>query len=191
MNLYILLGHPDSESFNGKILETYERAARKKGYQVRIQKIGEMKFDPILWKGYKLIQELEPDLKAAQENILWCDKWVIIYPIWWGSMPAILKGFFDRTLYSGFAYKYHKTGPFWDKLLKGHSAELITTCDAPKWWIWWQYRNSDLNSIKRATLEFSGIEPVQVKRIDRLRYRSQQEKEKILESLEQEITIQI
>jgi len=139
-----------------------------------------MKFDPILWKGYKAIQELESDLKTAQENILWCEKWVIIYPIWWGSMPAILKCFFDRTLYSGFAYKYHTTDPFWDKLLKGRSADLITTCDAPKWWIWWKYRNSDLNSIKRATLEFCGFKPVRVMRIDRLRYKNDLERNKIL-----------
>jgi putative NADPH-quinone reductase len=130
MKVYILLGHPDSDSFNGQIFETYCNELTKIGHEIKVQRIGEMKFDPIIWKGYKIVQELEPDLKTAQENILWCDKWTIIYPIWWGSMPAILKGFFDRTLYSGFAYKYHKNDPFWDKLLKGRSADLITTCDA-------------------------------------------------------------
>jgi len=180
VKIYILLGHPDSESFNGRIFQTYLSKALQYGHEVRHQQIGQMKFDPILWKGYKAIQELESDLKTAQENILWCEKWVIIYPIWWGSMPAILKGFFDRTLYSGFAYKYHTTDPFWDKLLKGRSADLITTCDAPKWWIWWKYRNSDLNSIKRATLEFCGFKPVRVMRIDRLRYKNDLERNKIL-----------
>jgi len=183
MKVYILLGHPDSDSFNGQIFETYCNELTKIGHEIKVQRIGEMKFDPILWKGYKIVQELEPDLKTTQENILWCDKWTIIYPIWWGSMPAILKGFFDRTLYSGFAYKYHKNDPFWDKLLKGRSADLITTCDAPKWWIWWQYRNSDLNSIKRATLEFCGFRPVRVKRIDRLRYKNESERNKILQDI--------
>ncbi|MFW5761753.1 MAG: NAD(P)H-dependent oxidoreductase [Cyclobacteriaceae bacterium] len=83
------------------------------GHEVRTQCLGDLSFDPILWKGYKEIQELEPDLKYAQECIKWSDKWVIIYPIWWGSVPALLKGFMDRTLYSGFAYKYHKGGFFW------------------------------------------------------------------------------
>jgi len=58
-----------------------------------------------------------------------------------------------------------------------------TTCDAPKWWIWWQYRNSDLNSIKRATLEFCGFRPVRVKRIDRLRYKNESERNKILQDI--------
>ena len=183
MKLYILLAHPDKESFNGKIFETYIQRAVELGHEIKTQSLGELNFDPILWKGYKVIQELEPDLKKAQEYIQWCEKWVIIYPIWWGNLPALLKGFIDRVLYSGFAYKYHTNDPFWDKLLKGRSAQIITTSDAPSWWIWWQYRNSDLNALKRATLEFCGISPVLVKRIDRLRYRSVQDREKILEEI--------
>ncbi len=169
MNIYILLAHPDSDSYNGKIADTYQQAAIAAGHSVKRQNLGDMKFDPILWKGYKTRQELEPDLLIAQQYILWCQHWVIIYPIWWGSVPALLKGFLDRTLYSGFAYKYHDKGPLWDKLLKGRSAQLITTCDAPWWWIWIMYRNSDTNMLKRAVLNFCGIAPVKIKRIDNVR----------------------
>ncbi|WP_138991072.1 NAD(P)H-dependent oxidoreductase [Larkinella sp. C7] len=176
MKIYILLAHPDSDTFNGRIADAYENEARRKGHEVRRQNLGEMHFDPILWKGYKTIQELEPDLKQAQENIIWCAKWVIIYPIWWGSVPALFKGFLDRTLYSGFAYKYHTDDPFWDKLLKGRSAHVITTCDAPWWWIWWQYRNSDINTVRRATLEFCGISPVRLTRIGRMKYLNDQDR---------------
>ena len=183
MKIYILLAHPDSDTFNSQIADAYAKTAQEKGHEVRIQKLGDMQFDPILWKGYKVIQALEPDLQQAQAHILWCEKWVIIYPIWWGSMPALLKGFFDRTLYSGFAYKYHEKGPFWDKLLRGRSGEIITTCDAPWIWIWWQYRNSDLNSVKRATLEFCGISPVKVTRISRVRFLKQAEREKWIETI--------
>jgi NAD(P)H dehydrogenase (quinone) len=165
MKIYILLGHPDAETFNGDIAETYYKAALAKGHEVRYQRLGEMKFDPILWKGYKEIQHLEPDLLTAKDNIEWCEKWVIIYPIWWGSIPALLKGFFDRVLYPGFAFKYHETGPLWDKLLKGRTGEVIRTCDAPGWWIWLAYRNSDINAVKRAVLQFCGISPVKTTRI--------------------------
>ena len=170
MKIYILLAHPDSDSFNGKLADAYEMKAKEKGHEVRRQNLGNLHFDPILWKGYKVIQELEPDLKEAQANILWCTKWVIFYPLWWGSVPALFKGFLDRALYSGFAYKYHKSGWVCDKLLKGRSAHIITTCDAPRWWIWWQYRNSDINTVKRAVLNFCGFSPVKVTRIGRVRY---------------------
>ena len=178
MKIYLLLGHPDKESFNGQIADAYCKTALTNGHEVRIQRLGEMTFDPILWKGYKGIQELEPDLKKAQENILWCNKWVIVFPLWWGAVPALLKGFIDRTLHSGFAYKYHKHDPFWDKLLVGRSAEIISTCDAPWWWVWWTYRNGDLNSLKRATLHFCGITPVKTTRISRVRFLNTEDREK-------------
>lgn len=183
MKIYILLGHPDKDTFNGQIAQAYLESAKQKGHDVRIQYLGDMKFDPILWKGYKSSRDLEPDLKTAQENILWCEKWTIIYPIWWGSMPAILKGFFDKTLQSGFAFKYRENSPWWDKLLKGRTADIITTCDAPNIWISWVYRNSDLHSVKTATLKFCGIKPVRAKRLDGMRHRTETERQKILESI--------
>jgi len=183
MKIYILLAHPDKDSFNGRLADAYENAAKNKGHKVRRQNLGEMQFDPILWKGHKIVQELEPHLKQSQENILWCNKWVIFYPLWWGSVPALFKGFLDRTLYSGFAYKYHTKDPLWDKLLKGRSAHVITTCDAPRWWIWWQYRNSDANTIKRATLEFCGFSPVKLTRISRVKYLTEQQREKSINKI--------
>jgi putative NADPH-quinone reductase len=180
MKVFILLAHPNTNSFNGALADAYEKSAKEHGHAVRRQNLGDMNFDPVLWEGYNKIQELEPDLKESQDNILWCEKWVIFYPIWWGSVPAILKGFLDRTLYSGFAYKYHDTGLFWDKLLKGRSAHIFTTCDAPAWWIFFMYRNSDVNMLKRATLNFCGIKPVKVTRIDRIRNRDKVQLSKIV-----------
>lgn len=68
MKIYVLLGHPDPESFNGQIAEAYKAAALAKGHEVRLQKLGEMRFDPILWKGYKVVQELEPDLQQVRKT---------------------------------------------------------------------------------------------------------------------------
>lgn len=170
MRIYLLLAHPDSVSFNGALADAYAEAALAAGHEVRRQNIGELTFDPILWKGYREIQALEPDLIAAQENIRWCERWVIFYPVWWGSVPGLLKGFFDRVLCADFAYKYHEKDPFWDKLLKGRSAHVVTTSDAPTLWLWLQYRNSDVNAVRRGTLEFCGFSPVRVTRIDRVKY---------------------
>jgi putative NADPH-quinone reductase len=169
MNIYLLLAHPDKESFNGKIADTYEAEALKKGHTVRRQNIGEMKFDPVLWKGYAEIQTQEPDLVEAQENIRWCSKWVIVYPVWWGSVPAIFKGFLDRALLPGFAFKYGEKDIFQTKLLKGRSAHLITTSDAPGLWLWWQYRNSDSNMMRHPVLQFCGFRPVRCTRIGRMK----------------------
>ena len=170
MKIYILLAHPDPESLNAALADTYQQAAVEKGHEVRRQNLGDMTFDPILRKGFKAPMELEADLKQAQDNLLWCDHWVIVYPVWWGSVPALLKGFLDRTLLPGFAFKYHSNSPVWDKLLKGRSAHLITTSDAPWWWLYFGYFNSDINTMKRAVLHFCGVTPVKTTRFSRVRF---------------------
>jgi len=187
MKIYLLLAHPDSGSLNAAFADAYELAALEKGHEVRRQNLGELRFDPILWQNDETAQALEPDLQKAQENILWCEHWVIFYPIWWGSVPALFKGFLDRTLYAGFAYEYHKTDPLWDKLLKGRSAHIFTTCDAPWWWILFAYRNSDLNMVKRAVLQFCGISPVKATRFFRVRWTEEQERKGWIEKVKRQV----
>lgn len=176
MNIYVLLAHPDKDSFNGKLADAYERQAILKGHQVRRHNLGELKFDPILWKGYKTLQEAEADITEAQQNILWCNQWVIIYPVWWGSVPALFKGYLDRVLLPGFAFKYHEKDPLWDRLLKGRKTEVIATSDAPALWLWLKYRNSDKHALVQAVLKFCGFSPVRFTRLARMKYRNEQQR---------------
>lgn len=131
--IFIFVGHPDNESTDYAFIESYARGARESGHEVRLTQLADLHFDPILHKGYKVIQELEPDLKKVQEDILWCDHFVIIYPIWWAGMPALLKGMFERIWMPGFAFRFHKEGLFkgllWNKLLKGKTVCVFVTMD--------------------------------------------------------------
>ena len=92
----VILGHPSEASLCGAIANAYLKGAQAAEHEVRFLSLGKLKFDPILRDGYNTIQALEPDLVAAQESIAWAEHIVFVYPIWWGSIPAILKGFFDR-----------------------------------------------------------------------------------------------
>jgi len=170
MRIYVLVGHPDRDSFNTALADAYCAAAVAAGHDVRRQHLADLAFDPILHHGYRQIQQLEPDLVEAQQNILWCERWVIFYPVWWGNVPALLKGFFDRTLIAEFAYRYHENDPLWDRLLKGRTAHIVTTSDAPALFLRFVYRNGDVDVVKRATLEFCGFSPVKVTRISPMRY---------------------
>lgn len=133
MKIFILLGHPNIEpTLCSHFADIYEKCARSAGYEVKRINIAQLQFDPILHKGYKVIQELEPDLRLVQEYITWCDHFVIIYPLWWSSAPSLLKGMIDRMWLPGFAFRFIKTPDGkttmgWNKLLKGKTARIIVT----------------------------------------------------------------
>jgi len=176
-NITIILGHPDSASYCASIATAYEQAAIAAGHEVRLFKLGELDFDPILHQGYKVVQPLEPCLVEAQEAITWAHHLVFVYPIWWGAMPALMKGFFDRAFLPGYAFKYRPNSQFWDKLLKGRSAHVFSTMDTPPWYFWLVYNMPGHHQIKRTILQFSGIRPVKITSFGPVRYASQQRKE--------------
>jgi NAD(P)H dehydrogenase (quinone) len=166
----VVLGHPDVGSYCASIASTYERAARDAGHEVRLIDLARLNFDPVLHQGYKEIQPLEPGLVEAQAAIQWAQHLVFVYPIWWGGMPALLKGFFDRAFLPGFAFRYRKDSQFWDKLLSGRSAQVFSTMDTPPWYFRFVYRMPGHNQIKRTILEFSGIKPVKITSFGPVRY---------------------
>lgn len=154
--VFILLGHPDSESMCCKLADAYADGARNSGNEVRRTNLGDMQFDPILHKGYKVIQELEPDLKKFQEDVRWCDHLVIVYPSWWSTMPALLKGLFDRVWLPGFAFKFLPSGLGWKRLLKGKTARVFVTSDSHPLLARFLF-GDNTNEIQDGILWFAGI----------------------------------
>ncbi|OHA28739.1 MAG: hypothetical protein A3G52_03610 [Candidatus Taylorbacteria bacterium RIFCSPLOWO2_12_FULL_43_20] len=165
----VFLGHPDKDTRSGTFADEYEAGAKSAGYEVRRVNIGDLQFDPILHKGYKEIQELEPDLKKTQEDIKWADHIALFYPNWFVSMPALLKGFFDRTWLPGFAFHF-KPGSYgsWDRLLKGKSADVFITMDAPPWAERMMFGDYS-NEIRKGIFGFAGIAPVRITKIGHMK----------------------
>ena len=129
-NITVILGHPDSNSYCGALAARYAEAAASAGHAVRFFKLGEIAFDPVLHHGYHQRQEHEPGLAEVKDAITWANHLVFVYPIWWGALPALLKGFFDRVFLPGYAFKYRPNSQFWDRLLTGRSAHAIVTMDS-------------------------------------------------------------
>ncbi len=160
--ILVFLGHTDKESMCGTIADTYESAAKSFGHSVKRVNLGELSFDPILHKGYKVIQELEPDLKKLQDDFRWAEHLVLIYPNWWSTMPAGLKGVFDRFFLPGFAFRMKKNSTYgWEPLLSGRSARVMITMDAPPMISRFLF-GDNVNEIRDGILEFAGFRPVEV-----------------------------
>lgn len=104
----IVYAHPYDGSFNHAILLKAQESLSGAGFEVRTEDLNKQNFDPVV-KAQGLAAHAgkgsaEADLEPYRQNILWADCLLFIYPIWWGGMPAILKGYVDRVFTGGFAY---------------------------------------------------------------------------------------
>ncbi|MFH1119163.1 MAG: NAD(P)H-dependent oxidoreductase [Bacteroidota bacterium] len=183
-NILIILGHPVKDTFSDSLRAAYSKGALESGAQIREIVLRKLNFDLNFSEGYRGNQELEPDLVKAQEDILWANHIVLIYPNWWSTFPALMKGFIDRTFLPGFAFKYRKGSLLWDKLLSDRSARIIVTMDTPPWYYWLVYRRPGHNAMKRGILGFCGIKPVRVTTIGSLKISSEKKREQWIARVE-------
>lgn len=183
--ILVLNGHPNRESFNFGIAAAYKKGAEEAGAEVRSINIADLNFNPNLQFGYKKRTALEPDLLQAWEDIQWADHLVWVHPVWWGGLPAMMKGFIDRLFLPGFAFQYRENSLFWDKLLKGKSARIITTLDQPGWYYALIYGRPSVNQLKRSTLLFCGISPVKVTYLGIIKTSDATKRDKWLQKIKQ------
>lgn len=168
-NIFVFCGNPVEGSLCAQFAERYAADASAAGHACRAMSVGAMKFDPNLRFGYHQRLDLEPDLLEAQDSIRWAEHLVFIYPTWWGSMPALMKGFVDRTFLPEFAFRYRKNSVFWDRLLAGRTARLIVTMDAPWWWDTIVNGATSRHTMAAPILKFSGVRPVRQTVFDQVR----------------------
>ena len=182
--ILIINGHPDKESFNFALAEAYKKGAKQSNVEIKEINIRELNFNPNLQFGYRKRTELEPDLLEAQDKLKWADHLVWIHPVWWGSVPAIMKGFLDRILLPGFAFNKRKNSLWWDKYFTGKTARIICTLDQPAWYYKWIYGNPSHNAMKKVTLEYIGVKKVGITAIGPIRLSKEEFRAKWLRKVE-------
>ena len=157
--ILIMNGHPDPESYNQALASAYESGAREAGHAVEQLRVSELNFDANLAHGYRQRSEWEPDLHTAWQKIQAADHLVWIFPLWWGFMPAKLKGLIDRLFLPGLAFAYadgQKQG-YPEPLLAGRTAHLITTLDYPVWFYRYVLGAPGTRVMRKLILAFVGI----------------------------------
>lgn len=143
MNILVINGHPDKKSFSASIFNEIIENLNKEKHKIETLNLAEMKFDPVLRFGYRERMKEDTEITYSQELIQWADHLIFIYPIWWSSMPSLMKGWIDQVFTPGVAYSSNRKGIFvlnfitgrqFKKLLKNKTADIITTSQGPSWW---------------------------------------------------------
>lgn len=159
LRVLVVLGHPRGEgSLCGALARRFEAGARAAGCDLRRLDLSTRDFDPNLTAPSPRAQALEPALAAARADIEWAEHLVFVYPTWWGTYPALMKGFLDRILQPGWAFEEIEGGTGFAGRLGGRTAELITTMDTPAPVQSLINKSPGRNAMARATLGFCGID---------------------------------
>ena len=159
--IYVLNGHPAATSLSRTFAEIYALAARGAGHEVRLTHLHDLAFDSdFSFGGYTQLKPLEPDLEQVLADMAWSEHFVLATPMWWGGLPAKLKGLIDRAFLPGRTFDTHdmKFG-LPAPMLGGRSARVILTSDTPGWFMRLAYKNALLWQLRRQILGFVGFKP--------------------------------
>lgn len=158
MHVLMIDGHPDENRLLGDLLDIYQAGLP---WDTRVARIAirDLDFDPVLHRGYDVVQELEPDLETAWQAMLMADHIVVAFPLWWGGEPAKMKGFWDRLLLPTRAFDTTE-GILPVGLLAGRSSDVLVTMGGPPLLLRTVLFDPIAHRMKRQVLGFCGISPV-------------------------------
>jgi len=165
MNILIIYTHPNHQSLNYSFLQKAIEGCRDNPQVTEIQVLDlyEAGFNPLLvFNEEKRRRNMhkDPELARYREQLLWADKLVFIYPIWWGRPPAMLLGYIDQLFSSNFAYQDRKNWPLPIGLLKGKSVVCISTMKGPAGYTLYWLNNAHKTIMRKALFHFVGIRKV-------------------------------
>lgn len=152
MNILLVYAHPEPKSLNGAIKNFTVKHLENTGHKVQVSDLYAMKwkaqldgddscmrldslrFDPYLDSQHAYSNGMQSqDIAAEQDKLCWADTIILQFPLWWFSMPAILKGWVERVYACGFAYGVgehsdkHWGDRYGEGTLAGKRAMLIVT----------------------------------------------------------------
>lgn len=182
--IFVVQAHPDAEHphYCHALAEAYIRGAESAGHQVKLVNLGALEV-PFLRSQADSDSPVCPQfVRDGQSNIEWAEHIVFVYPLWLGTMPALLKAWLEQVLRSGFAFKVDSKS--WGSQLKGRSAHIVITMGMPSVFYRWFFFAHSLKSFERNILKFCGIKPIRQTLIGSMSSIDDQSRKKWLERLE-------
>ncbi|MFF5995671.1 NAD(P)H-dependent oxidoreductase [Lysinibacillus sp. KU-BSD001] len=164
MRVLIVYTHPNHHSLNYAFLQSVLKGSHENPLiqDIQVLDLYEDGFNPILeFNEEKRRRDMhtDPKFEKYRKQLMWADKIVFIYPIWWGRPPAMLLGYIDQLFAANFAYR-DKGGWFTEGLLKGKSVVCISTMKGPVHYPLFLLNNSHKALMKKAVFNFVGIKKV-------------------------------
>lgn len=161
--ILVIIGHPDPEPkrFCRVLADAYVKGAESAGHTVRLIDLAMIDF-PMLRTMDEFQNGTVPEsLAPAAELIVWAEHIVFIFPLWLGTMPALLKAFLEQVMRPGTAFAYPEGGGSSTKtLLGGRSARVVVTMGMPAAFYRLWFLGHGIAGMRRNVLNFVGIKPV-------------------------------
>jgi putative NADPH-quinone reductase len=157
----VIQGHPDPRPthFCHALAESYAAGAREAGHEVRLLSVATLDF-PVLRTREEWEHDPPPEaIRRSQADVGWAEHVVIVFPLWLGALPALLKAFLEQLFRPGFAFS-GTLAQGGTRLLRGKSARIVVTMGMPAPIYRWFFRAHSLKSLERNILKFCGISPV-------------------------------
>jgi putative NADPH-quinone reductase len=157
----IIQGHPDREGNHllHALADAYVDGAMFSGHEVKCIEVAKLGFPLLRTQAEFESGAMPTSLVQSSEDMRWAQHWVILFPLWHGTMPALLKGFLEHFFRPGFAMEYRDKG-FPKRLPAGRSARVVVTMGLPVMFYRWYFGAYGLRSFERSMLRFAGIKPI-------------------------------
>lgn len=159
--IVIIQGHPDRAGNHllNAMADAYAQGAVEKGHDVRRIEVAKLEFEMMRTQEEFEKGDLPATLVDARDTMRWAEHWVVLFPLWQGTMPALFKGFLEHIFRPGFAMDYQAKG-FPKRLLTGRSARIVVTMGMPPVMYRWYFGAYGVRSFERSMLGFAGIKPI-------------------------------
>jgi putative NADPH-quinone reductase len=157
--ILILDGHPDPDEgrFVHALAAAYREGAEAGKHEVIMIRLADVEFPLLRTQAEYEKGDVSDAVRRCQDAMDWATHVVILYPLWLGSMPALLKGLLEQMLRPGFGFSTAKLGRSPVKLQHGKTARIVVTMGMPGWLYRWYYRSHSLRSLQRNILRFIGL----------------------------------
>jgi putative NADPH-quinone reductase len=160
--ILIIEGHPDGHGGHlcGALADAYAQGATEAGHIVRRLDLSKLDFPWLHSREEFENRQLPAVLDDASEAVRWAEHLVLVFPLWLGTIPALLKAFLEQVMRPGIAFEYPNGDQGGKMLLTGRSARIIVTMGMPAAVYRFWYFGSGINALRRNVLNFVGISPV-------------------------------